>query len=128
MIIDPEEVNTSEVIIGTSMNNLNLFVAATGKNVGKTSFILGLIHSLQEQGMKVGYMKPVAQRYIEIDGKKISDDALLVKRVFKLPFASETLSPCIMEAGFTARYIQGQLKSFPKKFSKPATNSRRLPI
>lgn len=100
------------------MGNLNLFVAATGMNVGKTSFILGLIHSLQERGMKVGYMKPIAQRYVEIDGKKVSEDALLMKRVFQLPFAPETLSPCIIEAGFTARYIQGQLKSFLPKILK----------
>lgn len=117
-IIGSEKINTSEVGIETSMGSLNLFVAATGMNVGKTSFILGLIHSLQEKGLKVGYIKPVAQRYVEMDGKKLSDDALLIKRVFQLPFASETLSPCVIEAGFTARYIQGQLKSFLPKILK----------
>jgi len=107
------------------MGNLNLFVAATGMNVGKTSFILGLIHSLQEKGMKVGYIKPVAQRYVEMDGKKFSEDALLIKRVFQLPFAAETLSPCIIEAGFTARYIQGQLKSFLPKILKAYKKLKR---
>lgn len=97
---------------------LNLYVAATGMNVGKTSFILGLIHNLRKRGIDVGYLKPVSHRHIDVDGETISEDAHLIRRTFDLPFPPETMGPCIIKRGLTARYIQGNMKSFMPKIIK----------
>ena len=39
----------------------SIFLAPSGKNVGLTSTSLGLVHALDQAGLKVGFAKPVAQ-------------------------------------------------------------------
>lgn len=87
-------------------------------NAGKTSFILGLIHTLRERGMRVGYIKPIAQRFVEIDGGRVSEDAFLIKRVFHLPLPFEVISPCVIEPGFTRKYLQGRARSLMPRILK----------
>jgi len=58
------------------MKKTAIYIASTAKNVGKTSLSIGLIGYLKKQGYKVAFMKPIGQRYKEIDGKKISKGEL----------------------------------------------------
>ncbi|HHF58271.1 MAG TPA: cobyrinic acid a,c-diamide synthase, partial [candidate division WOR-3 bacterium] len=78
-----------------------IYIASTGKNVGKTSLSIGLIGYLREQGYKVAFMKPMGQRYKTIDGKKISEDVLLISQTFNLDFDLSLMSPFIVERGIT---------------------------
>ena len=43
-----------------------VFIAATRQNDGKTTISLGLLNRLREFYPRVGYIKPVGQRYVEI--------------------------------------------------------------
>ena len=88
-----------------------IYIASTGKNVGKTSLSIGLIGYLREQGYKVAFMKPMGQRYKTIDGKKISEDVLLINQTFNLDFDLSLMSPFIVERGITKKFITGELES-----------------
>jgi BioD-like phosphotransacetylase family protein len=44
-----------------------IFIAATRQNDGKTTAALGLIAALQRHFPRVGYIKPVGQRFVEIE-------------------------------------------------------------
>ncbi|NMC82541.1 MAG: dethiobiotin synthase, partial [Armatimonadetes bacterium] len=63
------------------MPPLKIYVAATRQNDGKTVMALGLVLALQKRFARVGYIKPVGQQYIEVDGAKIDKDAVLVHEV-----------------------------------------------
>ena len=43
-----------------------VFIAATRQNDGKTTPSLGLIAALQGYFPRVGYIKPVGQRFVEV--------------------------------------------------------------
>ena len=51
-----------------------VFIAATRQNDGKTTTSLGLLSALQKHYPRVGYIKPVGQRFVEIEEQKIDED------------------------------------------------------
>ena len=77
----------------------NVFIAATRQNDGKTMSSLGLISALKNRFGKVGFMKPVGQRYIEVDGHKIDEDSVLVEKVCGLDCRLADMSPIAEGAG-----------------------------
>ena len=88
-----------------------IYITSTGRNVGKTSISLGLARFLINEGYRVGYMKPIAQRYLEVDGKKVAEDVLLMKEFFELEESLTDMSPFIVAEGITNKYIKGDIKS-----------------
>jgi dethiobiotin synthetase len=52
-----------------------VFIAATRQNDGKTTASLGLIAALQPHFPRVGYIKPVGQRFVQIEEQKIDEDS-----------------------------------------------------
>jgi hypothetical protein len=92
-----------------------IYISATERNMGKTSISIGLIKYMIERGMKVGFMKPIAQRYVEVDGGRFSADAVLVKRIFALPHRLEDMSPVVVEKGLTEEYIMKKRRSFKRR-------------
>jgi len=95
-----------------------IFIAATGTNIGKTSISLGLINSLLKKGYKVGYLKPIAQRYKNFGEDKISEDVLLMKNNFALQGNLKDMSPFIVEREQTSKYILGKIISPEYKILK----------
>jgi len=53
------------MLVNTSLPRV--FIAATRQNDGKTTTSLGLLSALQKRLQKVGYIKPVGQRFVQID-------------------------------------------------------------
>lgn len=92
-----------------------IFIAATGRDIGKTSISLGLIRALREEGHKVGYIKPIGQRYITIEGKKVSEDVFLMKKTFDLEDKISDMSPFVVSRGYTRDFINGKIKSPRRK-------------
>ena len=84
---------------------MKVYVAATRQNDGKTITCLGLISALKKRADNIGYMKPVGQRYVEINGHKIDEDALLIKEVYDLKGSVTDMSPIAVPRGFTQNYI-----------------------
>lgn len=85
-----------------------VFIAATGQNAGKTTACLGLMHAFQHRGYKVGFIKPVGQRFIEEDGAKIDEDAVLIARTFGKTGPVKYLNPVSVPQGFTQEYIRSR--------------------
>lgn len=84
---------------------MNVYIGATRQNDGKTITCLGLISAFKKRIDRVGYIKPVGQRYVEVDGHKIDEDAVLVKQVYGLEAAISDMSPVAIPRHFTENYI-----------------------
>jgi len=82
-----------------------LFIAATKQNDGKTTVSLGLIRNLQNRFKKVGFIKPIGQRYLEEQGLKIDEDSVLIEDVCGIKCGLKDMSPIAVEKGFTEKYI-----------------------
>ena len=57
-----------------------LFLAATKQNDGKTTIALGLIFNLKERFKRIGFIKPIGQRYLEEEGEKVDEDSVLIEK------------------------------------------------
>jgi len=82
-----------------------IFIAATKQNDGKTTSALGLFSVLKKRLGRIGFIKPVGQRFEEVDGKRIDEDSLLIDRTFGVQTPIEDMSPIAVEPDFTRRYI-----------------------
>src|SRR5436189_1203615 len=83
-----------------------VFIAATRQNDGKTTASLGLIAALQQHFPRVGYIKPVGQRFVEIEEQKIDEDTVLMDSVYRLNCPLVDMSPIAVEPDFTRRYLE----------------------
>ena len=83
-----------------------VFIAATRQNDGKTTTSLGLLAALQRHYPRVGYIKPVGQRYVEVAEHKIDEDTVLMDSVYQLNCPLIEMSPIAVEPDFTRKYLQ----------------------
>jgi BioD-like phosphotransacetylase family protein len=83
-----------------------VFIAATRQNDGKTTTSLGLIAALQKKFPRIGYIKPVGQRFVEIAEQKIDEDTVLMDSVYSLNCPLVDMSPIAVEPDFTRKYLQ----------------------
>lgn len=98
---------------------LKLYVSATRQNDGKTIVSLGLLGALKRKFDRVGYIKPVGQQYVVIDGHKIDKDAVLMKNIYDLEDNLSDMSPIAVPSGFTERYIlYGKKEPLRRKVKK----------
>src|SRR5690349_9038563 len=83
-----------------------VFIAATRQNDGKTTTSLGLLAALKRYYPRVGYIKPVGQRFVEIAEHKIDEDTVLMDSVYQLNCPLVDMSPIAVEPDFTRKYLQ----------------------
>ncbi len=94
-----------------------IFVAGTRMNDGKTTTCLGLFAALQQRYPKVGFIKPVGQRFVEIDGQLIDEDSVLLEKTYKVETPISSMSPIAIDSTFTKRYLDD-----PKKMGAALTH------
>ena len=102
-----------------------VFIAATRQNDGKTTASLGLIAALQEHFPRIGYIKPVGQRFVEIEEQKIDEDTVLMDAVYRMNCPLVDMSPIAVEPDFTRKYLQASnnealVKKIQKAFDRVA--------
>jgi BioD-like phosphotransacetylase family protein len=102
-----------------------VFIAATRQNDGKTTTSLGLIAALQKHFPRVGYIKPVGQRFVEIEEQKIDEDTVLMDSVYQLDCPLVDMSPIAVEPDFTRKYLlaannEALVKKIVKAFDRVA--------
>src|ERR1700722_9385131 len=102
-----------------------VFIAATRQNDGKTTTSLGLIAALQKHFPRVGYIKPVGQRFVEIEEQKIDEDSVLMDAVYSMNCPLVDMSPIAVEPDFTRKYLQSSnnealVKKIQKAFDRVA--------
>lgn len=87
-----------------------VFIAATGQNVGKTTLCLGLIAALQKRFSSIGFIKPVGQQHVKINGNlNVDKDVVLFKEHFHLEASWKDMSPVIIPPGFTRDYLDEKI-------------------
>ena len=86
-----------------------VFLAATGQNRGKTTTSIGLLAAIRERGLRLGFLKPVGQRYLVVDGTRADEDAVLMSEAFGLPDALDDMSPVTLPRHFTTDYVMGRV-------------------
>lgn len=84
---------------------MNVYIAATRQNDGKTIVSLGLLSALSKKVERLGYMKPVGQQYRIVEGTKIDKDAVLMQKIFGFKNSLSDMSPIAIPPGFTENYI-----------------------
>ena len=89
-----------------------VFVAATQQNDGKTTTSLGLFSALRRKFGRIGFIKPVGQRFVEIEGQRIDEDSVLINQTFGVHTPLEAMSPIAVEPDFTRRYIEDSNNEF----------------
>lgn len=95
-----------------------VFIAATRQHDGKTTTSLGLIAALQKTFPRVGYIKPVGQRFVEIAEQKIDEDTVLMDSVYQMNCPLVDMSPIAVEPDFTRKFLQaGKSDTLVKKIN-----------
>lgn len=82
-----------------------VFVAATRQNEGKTTVCLGLIYNLKRYFKRIGFIKPIGQRYLIEQGYKIDEDSVLIEHLTDIDCKLKDMSPIAIERDFTENYI-----------------------
>ncbi|MEX0326025.1 MAG: phosphotransacetylase family protein [Puniceicoccaceae bacterium] len=90
-----------------------LFVAATRQNDGKTTTCLGLFAALQQKFDRVGYIKPIGQRFIHYQDHLIDEDSVLFNKTFEIHTPIESMSPVAIDSTFTRRFLDEPEKTYP---------------
>ncbi|MGB0840097.1 MAG: AAA family ATPase [Chitinophagales bacterium] len=83
-----------------------IYIAASNQHVGKTTCTLGLVAALKNKSINVGYCKPLGQRYVHHNGKRVDKDAAVFAKLMNFELAPELHSPVIMGGGDSVRYIE----------------------
>ncbi|MDQ3620934.1 MAG: AAA family ATPase [Verrucomicrobiota bacterium] len=83
-----------------------IFVGATKQNDGKTTTALGLFAALRKRRGRISFIKPVGQRFEEVDGQRIDEDSVLIDQTFGVQTPLEAMSPIAVEPDFTRKYIE----------------------
>ena len=91
-----------------------IFIAATRMNDGKTTSSLGLYSALNDSQKKIGYIKPVGQRFIDINGEKIDEDCYLLNEIFDVATPMEAMSPIVVHKDFTKNFLEDSEIIYPK--------------
>lgn len=86
-----------------------VYLAATGRNRGKTTLSLGLLAALIDRGIDTAFTKPVGQRYAMVDDVPADEDAILMKELFGLRDPLVDMSPVHIPRGFTKSFIKGEV-------------------
>ena len=90
-----------------------IFVAATRQNQGKTTSCLGLYGLMRQLTRKLGYIKPIGQRYVEVDGQKIDEDSVLIDSIYHLGTPIGAASPVAIDGTLTRRYLRDPDEHLP---------------
>lgn len=99
-------------------NVKNIFLSSIYQDAGKTTVSLGLYKVFQEAGLKVAFIKPVGQRYVNVGDMHIDKDSYLIGEVYRCAKEFKYMSPVTIGRGFTEKYIMNPQKdSLEKKIT-----------
>jgi len=82
-----------------------VFVAATKQDQGKTTVSLGLMAAFQERCGPAGFIKPVGQRYVDVQDVRVDEDVALMRSIFAAQCDLADMSPVTVARSFTRKYI-----------------------
>ena len=90
----------------TNTATKRVFVAATRMNDGKTTTCLGLFAALQSIYPRVGFIKPIGQRFVQVHGHQVDEDSVLLDTIYNVHVPIESMSPVAVDGTFTRRFLK----------------------
>jgi len=119
--------------MGNTNDVKKLFVAATKQNEGKTTLSLGLLGAFNELCPPVGFIKPVGQRYVQVDNVRVDEDVALMRAIFNPECGLGDMSPVTVARSFTRDYIHNPqpeqlVRKVDEAFTRVATGKRSVII
>jgi BioD-like phosphotransacetylase family protein len=90
----------------TNIDTKRVFVAATRMNDGKTTTCLGLFAAIQSLYPRVGFIKPVGQRFVNVQGHQVDEDSYLLDTIYNVHVPIESMSPVTIDGTFTRRFLK----------------------
>ncbi|MFQ5456148.1 MAG: phosphotransacetylase family protein [Nitrospirota bacterium] len=85
-----------------------LYIASTNPYSGKSLIILGLGLRLKEDGLKIGYMKPLGKLPSIAGDKVIDEDAMFMKETLELDEPIEYISPFVLTQDLFTQALKGE--------------------
>ncbi|MCE5279198.1 MAG: AAA family ATPase [Planctomycetaceae bacterium] len=116
------------------MSNVKkVFVAATKQDQGKTTVSLGLMAAFNDLCGPAGFIKPVGQRYVEIEALRVDEDVALMRAIFPSGGDLRDMSPVTVGRTFTREYIrnprpQELMTSIRESFDRMCRTKRSIVI
>ena len=94
-----------------------VFVAASAKNMGKTSACTGLVRGIQSAMARlglastVGYMKPLGQKIVRVGESRleVDKDVPVFKNVLSCRGTLRDMSPVVIDKNYTKRVLDGEI-------------------
>ena len=83
----------------------NIYVAATNQHVGKTTSTLGLVSSMLQKNVNVGYCKPVGQKFLDLKNLYVDKDTLLFADLIKFEINPDYHSPVVLPGKVVRDFI-----------------------
>jgi uncharacterized protein len=93
-----------------------IYVASTEAAVGKSAVCAGLLTHMRNNGLRIGYMKPVSVAMTLQHGEAIDDDVGFMRTTFGLDAPLEQVAPIMLTPGAVEALLRGQ----------PGGHTRRL--
>ena len=84
-----------------------LYITGTQRDVGKTTLSIGLSHKFRQDGLRVGYIKPLGQRVKEIAGQSLHDDAVVISKILGDPSHTQAEMALALPRGQVEKEIFG---------------------
>jgi len=95
-----------------------IFIAATRMNDGKTTTSLALFSALRTLTAKVGFIKPVGQRFVNVEGHQIDEDSVLLDQIFDVEVPIQAMSPIAVHPTFTRDFLENSGKNLKTNIDK----------
>lgn len=96
----------------------SVLVSSTELYAGKSALCLALAMKLKENGLRVGYMKPVGNLVVDLDGVLVDDDAATMKKMLGLEESLDELSPILFTHQLLEDVLEGKDKQLAPKLEK----------
>jgi BioD-like phosphotransacetylase family protein len=93
---------------------VNLYVLSTQDFTGKSAICVSLLRQFQQDGYRIGYIKPFSSAARVLGESRIDEDARFVKETFELPDPIEDLDPVV----FTGQRLKAHLTTGGKDYSE----------
>ncbi len=101
----PQSDDTELLTAPRNTTTKRIFIAATRMNDGKTTTSLALFAALRRFTPKVGFIKPVGQRFVEVEGHQIDEDSVLLDKIFDVKVPIGVMSPIAIHPSFTREFL-----------------------
>jgi BioD-like phosphotransacetylase family protein len=88
-----------------------IFVGATDQHCGKTTMSLCLAHLARRRYGSVGFVKPVGQEYVQMEGLDVDKDVALMATTFGLEDDVRWMSPVVAKRDLSRAVLDGQVRT-----------------